>query len=458
MKSILPCLCAVLCVTHLLTAKDTPEAGYEKRLAAADLTKHPERHRDLATWCKRNFPGKANFHQQAFGEYQFAQLERSLPTQPVVSKYLEMAAKAEALGLEEKAKEYRGKWGVKQFAAFEAKMKANNDEQMKKLLTWAETERLGFIEPCQNLCRRILTVDSSWLPARRLLGEFQFEGEWMDFETALKRINIKVPAERMILYRALSAGTLPNNPRDFPTDPFRGWEQTGKYWAAETKAGAPFYVWQTGYDRTKPCALVIELHGGGGGGLAKAKEAAGSGISMWTDSKISGSFVVMAPLARKHVSDSWHQKDNWDDIMEALTEVRKRFNIDMTRLYVTGQSMGAGGTAAWMWYFPELAAAWCGRAGAYGTYENPKDLLKKPIMIIHGEKDEAFRNESRDEFIKRTEAIGGVVEHVSLPDQDHFIRAPSIMPKLIPFFEKHVSECPPDLRIINALAEKYLKK
>jgi len=261
----------------------------------------------------------------------------------------------------------------------------------------------------------------------------------------------------MELHRALSTTIVAKQPQDFPANPYKGWTKNGDYWNATTKKGAPYFAWSTGYNRSAPCPLVIALHGGGEGGEKASREGANSQMTGWTKSKVPGSWVVIAAIARNHVSDSWHWKNNFDDIMDAVAEVRERFNIDMTRLYVTGQSMGAGGAAAWMWYFPELAAATCARAGAYGD-NNPKDVLKKPIMIIHGEKDEAFRNESRDAFIKKTESIGGVVEHVSYPDQNHFINADLIFPKMIPFFQKYKSECPPDLRLINVMADIYLRK
>jgi dipeptidyl aminopeptidase/acylaminoacyl peptidase len=86
-----------------------------------------------------------------------------------------------------------------------------------------------------------------------------------------------------------------------------------------------------------------------------------------------------------------------------------------------------------------------------------KNVLGKPIMVIHGEKDEAFRTKSRDELVKQIEDIGGDLTHVSLPDVDHAIYDHIAYPKLIPYFDEHVNDIEPDFRLIRAAARAYFR-
>jgi dienelactone hydrolase len=138
----------------------------------------------------------------------------------------------------------------------------------------------------------------------------------------------------------------------------------------------------------------------------------------------------------------------------------ERFNIDRKRIYMTGTSMGGGGTAEWVWALPETAAAYCPRAGYY--WRNPPVgprciALGKPVMVIHGEKDEPKRNVGRDYYLKETESRGAVMSHISYPDRDHFLTPEEVFPHMIPFFRKHTNPVEPDLRLLRAAALRRLQ-
>jgi predicted peptidase len=246
----------------------------------------------------------------------------------------------------------------------------------------------------------------------------------------------------------------------YPANPFRGFEEVGNHYLAATEASngeAEYFIAAPDYRRTKPNSLVIALHGGGSGGYEKAREYAGIAIRGWLNRELHRGFVVIAPIARNHVASSWGNRTNMHDLLDAIEDTLERFNINRRRLYLTGQSMGGGGTTLLYMRLPELAAAYCARAGFYHQDRRARDVLEKPIMIIHGEKDIKSRTESRDKVAARIEALGGDLTRVSLPEVDHFIGNHDVFPRMLPFSESHENEIEPDIDLLRTAVDAWFK-
>lgn len=460
-------LVAGMAVIPRLAAQEAAQAElvaeYEKRLEKANPEADPKQHKNLASWCKRNFPEKQAFHENAYNEFVFSGLESRLPANPTASQLKQLQAEAVKLELPGKSREYLMKWGEMQFAVFSAKLKPGDVKMMQSLLKWSIDNGVASIEPAKELAGKIVELDDTDIAARKVLGQFEIDGEWKTAEEAFAGINLKDPEARVAMHRKLgevrAANRAANKPV-YPSNPFKGMEKVGAYYLAGTAASggeAKYLLCVNSYSKSKPCPLVIDLHGGGSGGFEKAKLYASYCAAEWTRRSLEGGCIVIAPIARKHVSFSWNTLSNFEDLMDAIEEVGERFNIDRQRIYITGQSMGGGGTSIYYLCFPEFAAASCARAGAYLREPSVKNVLGKPIMVIHGEKDTAGRTQSRDELIKQVEAIGGDLTHVSLPEVDHFIMPDIVYPKLIPFFEKHVNDIEPDFRLIRAAGRVYFR-
>jgi dienelactone hydrolase len=439
--------------------KGEAAAEYEKRLEKANPEADPKQHKNLASWCKRNYPEKQAFHESAYNEFVFSGLESRLPAKPTAAQLKQLQEEAVKLELPAKSREYLTKWGEMQFAVFSAKVKPGDVKMMQTLLKWSVDNGIAFIEPAKELAGKIIELDESDTGARKVLGQLQIDGEWKTPDEAFAGINLKDPEARLKLHGKLAEST-PAEERQYPANPVKGMEKVGSLFLAGTAASggeAKYFLCANGYSKSKPCALVINLHGGGSGGFAKAKEYAALAATEWTKSSLKGGNVTIAPIARKHVTNSWGTLSNFEDLVDAIEETMERFNIDRKRIYVTGQSMGGGGTSLYYLCFPEMTAASCARAGFYFRDGSVKNVLGKPIMVIHGEKDEAFRTKSRDELVKQIEDIGGDLTHVSLPDVDHAIYDHIAYPKLIPYFDEHVNDIEPDFRLIRAAARAYFR-
>ena len=461
--SILGCLCLTL--NPLLaqqeenaeTAKAAEE--YKERLEKVDLDATPEKHKVLATWCKRNYPDKYEFHLRAYHEYQFKKLESALPAVPTQEQLKALITQAEKLELPDKAGEYRTKWGEAQFAIYQKKLKPGDLKMMQLLLKWAIDNGVESIDPVRELAGDIVKLDGSDLSAHKVLGHCYVDGEWKTLDELIAGVNIRDPKERLKLHERLAGGN-DSKARTLQPNPTRGMEDDNGLLLASTAASggqAKYYLALNNYSKSKPTPLIISLHGGGSGGFEKAKSYARMGASEFATCKFKGGCVVLAPIARSHVTNSWGTLSNFEDLLDAMEETRARFNIDMKRIYVTGQSMGGGGTSLYYLCFPEMAAASCARAGFYFRDGSVRDVLGKPLMVIHGEKDEAFRTASRDELVKQVKEIKGDLTHISLPDVDHFISSTEVLKNCLPYFEEHTNDIEPDLRVLRAAGRAYFR-
>src|SRR5262249_36756895 len=106
--------------------------------------------------------------------------------------------------------------------------------------------------------------------------------------------------------------------------------------------------------------------------------------------------------------------------MSALKQVMSTENVDPTRVYVTGISMGSFGTWDILRREPGVfAAAWpmCG-----GGVSSPAPLVKDtPLWSFHGSADNIVSVDSTRNMIAAVRAAGGDPRYTEVPGGDHFI-------------------------------------
>ncbi|MCE9634448.1 MAG: hypothetical protein K8T90_01980 [Planctomycetes bacterium] len=145
------------------------------------------------------------------------------------------------------------------------------------------------------------------------------------------------------------------------------------------------------YDPLVATPLVVGLHGGGRGG-ADPKLVTGKGeeaMNFYQDLAETWGWIVVCPSA---LAAPWAEKANEPLIDGVLDEMRMLFNVDETRIYLTGHSMGGFGT----WYWGPLRAdVWAGIAPcAGGGGPGGVDGLGLPTYIYHGSDDNVVGVES----------------------------------------------------------------
>jgi pimeloyl-ACP methyl ester carboxylesterase len=127
-------------------------------------------------------------------------------------------------------------------------------------------------------------------------------------------------------------------------------------------------------------------------------------------------YIVVAPYAR---GTAGYQGIPEQDVFDMLADVKSRFQIDEDRIYLTGLSMGGGGTLWLGLSRPDIWAALapCCPAAPDGTVELAGNAINIPVHLFVGDKD--FLYQPAIEWKKRLEAINTRVDFIEYPGIGH---------------------------------------
>ena len=125
------------------------------------------------------------------------------------------------------------------------------------------------------------------------------------------------------------------------------------------------------------------------------------------------------------------------DAMNVLAMVRKEFNVDDTRIYLTGHSMGGGGALHMGEKYSTIWAAVAGLApAAFGFQWNADQKLKNvPLLVIVGDQDRLVTGSQQ--LADQLKSLNFKVEYKSLPGLDHGGIIGGSMPDVFNFFNQH---------------------
>jgi predicted esterase len=164
------------------------------------------------------------------------------------------------------------------------------------------------------------------------------------------------------------------------------------------------------FDESKKYPLVIFLHGAWSNHRLGLRRAFGQGNNQGTDFIKPGNvpaendleatryfpllkdvdYIVAAPLAR---GTAGYQGIPEQDVYEMLADVKSRFSIDENRIYLTGLSMGGGGTIWLGLTRPDIWAAIAPVCPAPpdGSDELSGNALNLPVHLFIGDKDFLYK-------------------------------------------------------------------
>jgi len=127
------------------------------------------------------------------------------------------------------------------------------------------------------------------------------------------------------------------------------------------------------------------------------------------------------------------------DTMNVLALVRQAFNVDDSRTYLMGHSMGGAGTFHLAVKHPEHWAATASIApAAFGL--DPASLSAVtglPMMIVHGDEDTAVPVAVGRTWAETMRELGMTHEYIEVPGGDHGNVIGIGMPDIFAFFAKH---------------------
>ncbi|MGV3560547.1 carboxylesterase family protein [Larkinella arboricola] len=181
------------------------------------------------------------------------------------------------------------------------------------------------------------------------------------------------------------------------------------------------------YNPKKKYPLVIMLHGAGSNHRLSLRRVFGkSNINGETDVEATKYFpewadvnyIVASPFARGTVG---YQGVAEKDVYDVLADVKKRFSIDDDRVYLTGYSMGGGGT---LWIGLSRPDVWAAIAPVCpapprGTDALAGNALNYPVHIFQGDADPAVKVEGTREWVQRFKDAGVNIIYQEYPGVKH---------------------------------------
>ncbi|KQS34323.1 alpha/beta hydrolase-fold protein [Dyadobacter sp. Leaf189] len=181
------------------------------------------------------------------------------------------------------------------------------------------------------------------------------------------------------------------------------------------------------YDSTKKYPLVVMLHGAGSNHKLALRRVFGkSNAEGETDVEASRSFpkwddvdfIVASSYAR---GTAGYQGVPEQDVYDMLDDVKRRFNVDENRIYLTGLSMGGGGT---LWIGLTRPDIWAAIAPVCpappeGTFDLAPNALNFPIHFFHGDADPVVPVDGTRKWVSHLQEMGVEVSYKEFVDVKH---------------------------------------
>ncbi|MEB2363951.1 MAG: dienelactone hydrolase family protein [Bryobacteraceae bacterium] len=182
-----------------------------------------------------------------------------------------------------------------------------------------------------------------------------------------------------------------------------------------------------GFDAAKKYPLVISLHGAWSNHRLNLRRVFGKGnragesdpeATRYFPVLRDVDFLVASPYSRGTMG---YQGIPEQDVYDVLADVKRRFSIDEDRIYLTGLSMGGGGTFWLALTRPDIWAAIAPVCAAVpeGSLDLAPNLLNIPVHLFHGDADPAVPVEQSRKWNHELLRIGANVQYTEYPGVRH---------------------------------------
>lgn len=213
-------------------------------------------------------------------------------------------------------------------------------------------------------------------------------------------------------------------------DPFKG--KTGDFERHHLLAGAnevmPYRVYvPKAYSSTRPSALVIALHGLGGTEDSFFDQYQRQPVQLAEKH----GFLMAAPLGYRvdgaygarlfaggDVAAQRRGEYSEKDVLEVLRLMKANYNVDDSRIYLMGHSMGAIGTWALGAKYPQTWAALVAFAGS-GAPALAEQMKSIPQWIVHGDNDPTVNVSGSRNMTAALKQAGATVAYIEVPGGGH---------------------------------------
>jgi poly(3-hydroxybutyrate) depolymerase len=179
-----------------------------------------------------------------------------------------------------------------------------------------------------------------------------------------------------------------------------------------------------GYDPSKRWALRVQLHGG----VGRMPADDGRPARGLTNNRIEGQpQLVLQP--RAWATSEWWARNQYGNVLELVERVKRKYNVDESRVYITGISDGGTGV-----YFFAMrnATPWSACLplnGQPAVLANPDigadgslfvgNLVNCPLYLVNGGKDRLYPATSVAPFVDTIKRAGASILFNVYPDAGH---------------------------------------
>jgi len=167
------------------------------------------------------------------------------------------------------------------------------------------------------------------------------------------------------------------------------------------------------YTGEKQWPLILFLHGACERG-SNVDEVKRHGIPKVAEER-ELPFITISPQCPRPTF--W--KNQIGALKKVLDEVIGNYNIDKTRIYLTGMSMGGIGTLHMANRYPDLFAAIIPICAAFHPVKDLKKLKSTPIWLFHGMLDRVIPAENSMEIYEYLKPMNREIELTLYDDLDH---------------------------------------
>lgn len=261
-----------------------------------------------------------------------------------------------------------------------------------------------------------------------------------------KLLDAEKSEQAEIINSILSLNPLPENVenllkegKEYPADVKKGWQVLTT--ACSDGKSRPFHLYvPQSYEEAKRSPVLINLHGAVSRPTLLSEEMLKGSREMWSPQ--ANQYIQILPLGQ--AGCEWWSEVGASAILGALQTVKKRYNVDENRIYLTGFSDGGSGAFYIALYHSTPFAAFAPLNGFVGVAEmsgkqvHLPSLSNKPLYVVNCGQDRLYPAEEVSQFVDEMKKAGAKVTFKVYEKAGHdFSYGDTEKPLIMDFFERN---------------------